>query len=157
MWVQPYSDYPKSLISRINEAYVSFNKISLFYWKTKQIINFIYNRRFAAITLIIVLACFLTSASDYITSASRYQSTSSMYIRDLIPRKWPTQFRLTLNISSVDGSLKSKKKGKDQELIQSNTTPDTGYHMGKWKLHIQISQTRAMRSALSQQVTTRHQ
>ena len=26
-----YSDYPKSLISRINEVYVFFNKISLFY------------------------------------------------------------------------------------------------------------------------------
>ena len=25
----------------------------------------------------------------------------------------------------------SKKGGKDQELIQSNTTPDPGYHMGK--------------------------
>ena len=33
MWVQPYkihfSDYPKSLISRIYEVYVFFNKISL--------------------------------------------------------------------------------------------------------------------------------
>ena len=25
----------------------------------------------------------------------------------------------------------SKKVGKDQELIQSSTTPDQGYHMGK--------------------------
>ena len=25
----------------------------------------------------------------------------------------------------------SKKVGKDQELIQSSTTPDLGYHMGK--------------------------
>ena len=37
---------------------------------------------FAAITLVIVLAC----ASHYVTSASRYQSRSSMYIRGLIPR-----------------------------------------------------------------------
>ena len=26
---------------------------------------------------------------------------------------------------------KSKKDGKDQEMIQSSTTPDPGYHMGK--------------------------
>ena len=26
---------------------------------------------------------------------------------------------------------KSKKEGKDQEWIQSSTTPDPGYHMGK--------------------------
>ena len=28
---------------------------------------------------------------------------------------------------------KSKKDGKDQETIQSSTTPDPGYHMGKLK------------------------
>ena len=27
--------------------------------------------------------------------------------------------------------IKSKKGGKDQETIQSNTTPDPGYHIGK--------------------------
>ena len=27
--------------------------------------------------------------------------------------------------------LESKKGGKDQETIQSSTTPDPGYHMGK--------------------------
>ena len=27
--------------------------------------------------------------------------------------------------------LESKKDGKDQETIQSSTTPDPGYHMGK--------------------------
>ena len=30
----------------------------------------------------------------YVTSASRYQSRSSMYIRGLLPRNWPRQFRL---------------------------------------------------------------
>ena len=30
-------------------------------------------------------------------------------------------------------SSKSKEEGKDQELIQSNTKPDLGHHMGKWK------------------------
>ena len=29
------------------------------------------------------------------------------------------------------GSLQSKKGGKDQELIQSSTTPEPEYHMGK--------------------------
>ena len=28
-------------------------------------------------------------------------------------------------------SKESKREGKDQELIQSSTTPDPGYHMGK--------------------------
>ena len=28
-------------------------------------------------------------------------------------------------------SFESKKGGKDQELIQSSTTPDPGYHTGK--------------------------
>ena len=41
------------------------------------------------------------SASRYITSALRYhpcyQSRSSMYIRGLIPRNWPRQFRLKCN------------------------------------------------------------
>ena len=51
----------------------------------------------------------------------------------------------------------SKNGGKDQESIQSSTTPDLGYHMGKWQKHNLTSQTRAKRSALSQQVTTRQQ
>ena len=29
--------------------------------------------------------------------------------------------------------MQSKKGGKDQELIQSSTTPDTGYHVGSDK------------------------
>ena len=37
-----FSDYPKSLISRINEVYVFFNKVSHFIEKHK----FIYNRLF---------------------------------------------------------------------------------------------------------------
>ena len=28
-----------------------------------------------------------------------------------------------------------KKGGKDQESIQSSTTPDLGYHVGKWQKH----------------------
>ena len=44
--------------------------------------------------------------------------------------------------------------GKDQESKQSSTTFDPGYHIGKWQKHNLTSQTRAKRSALSQQVTT---
>ena len=52
-----YSDYPKSLISRINEVYVfSFKyRYSMIFWKN---INFIYAVCFAAITLVIVLTWF---------------------------------------------------------------------------------------------------
>ena len=31
----------------------------------------------------------------------------------------------------VKTAIQSKKDGKDQETIQSSTTPDPGYHMGK--------------------------
>ena len=31
----------------------------------------------------------------------------------------------------LEASYQSKKDGKDQETIQSSTTPDPGYHMGK--------------------------
>ena len=30
-------------------------------------------------------------------------------------------------------AIKSKEEGKDQESIQSSTTPDTGHHMAKWQ------------------------
>ena len=31
--------------------------------------------------------------------------------------------------------LKSKKGGNDQESIKSSTTPNQGYHKGKWQKH----------------------
>ena len=34
-----------------------------------------------------------------------------------------------------------KSESKDQESIQSSTTPDPGYHMGKWQKHNYTSQT----------------
>ena len=52
---------------------------------------------------------------------------------------------------------KSKKEGKDQESIQSSITPDPGYLSESDNDTIKTSQTRAKRSALSQQVTKRHQ
>ena len=55
---------------------------------------------------------------------------------------------------SVDFYFKSKKNENYQESTQSSTTPDPGYHMGKWQNHNLISQTRAKSSAISQQVTT---
>ena len=39
------------------------------------------------------------------------------------------------NFRTVLWSYKSKKGGKDQESIQSSTTPDPGYYMGKWQKH----------------------
>ena len=86
----------KCLISRINEVYVYFNKISLYILLKN---NFIYNRLFCCNhTCYCVNMVSVTSASSYIASASRYhpryQSRSSMYIRSLIPRNWPKQFQL---------------------------------------------------------------
>ena len=31
--------------------------------------------------------------------------------------------------------FKSREEGKDQESIQSSTTPDPGYHMGESQIH----------------------
>ena len=31
--------------------------------------------------------------------------------------------------------LSNTEEGKDQESIESNTTPDPGHHMGKWQKH----------------------
>ena len=38
----------------------------------------------------------ITSVSRYVKSALCYQSRSSMFIRGLIPRNWPRQFRLLM-------------------------------------------------------------
>ena len=35
----------------------------------------------------------------------------------------------------------SKKEGKDQESIQSSTTPDPGHHIGEWQKHKKTSHT----------------
>ena len=55
------------------------------------------------------------------------------------------------------GIKKSKKGGKDQKSTQLSTTPDPKYHMRKWQKYNLTSQTRAKKSALSQQVTTMQQ
>ena len=84
-----YSDYPKSLIRRINKVYV-FNKISLWRYFIEKEHNLHSSRLFGCNqTCYCVNMASVTSASRSITSASRYhpsnQSRSSMYIRGLIP------------------------------------------------------------------------
>ena len=54
-------------------------------------------------------------------------------------------------ISSQIRVLQSREEGKDQESIQSSTTPYPRHHMGKWQKHVH---KRAKRSALSQLVIT---
>ena len=79
-----YSDYPKSLISRINEVYVFFNKISTI---KPFVLLFCCNHTCYCVNMVPV-----TSASRYITSASRYylryQSRFSVHICGLIPRNF---------------------------------------------------------------------
>ena len=53
-------------------------------------------------------------------------------------------------------SHQSKKEGKDQESIQSHTTPYPGYQLESDNVTIR-HHTREPRGQLSQQVTTRHQ
>ena len=44
----------------------------------------------------------------------------------------PSQKVILLSGLKLNDELKqSKKDGKDQETIQSSTTPEPGYHMGK--------------------------
>ena len=42
-------------------------------------------------------------------------------------------------IGSVASSYQSKKGGKDQQSIQSSTTPDPGYHKGSDKTQLNIT------------------
>ena len=87
-----YSDYPKSLISRINEVYVfsikyRYCNILLKKHKLHLSHSFRCNHICYCVNMVSV-----TSAYFYIMSASRYypryQSRSSMYIRGLIPRNF---------------------------------------------------------------------
>ena len=97
-----FSEYPKSLISRINEVYEFFNKILLYRYFIGKNINFTYNRLFCCNqTCYCVGMVSVTPVSHYVTSASRYQSRSSMYIRSLIPCNWPMQFWLWMTPKCV--------------------------------------------------------
>ena len=87
-----YSDYPKSLISRINEVYVfsikyRYSDILLKKHKLHLSRLFCCNH-----TCYCVNTVSLTPGSRYKTSASRYhprdQSKSPVYIRGLIPRNF---------------------------------------------------------------------
>ena len=97
MWVQLYklyySDYPKSLIRRINEVYVfsmKYHYSDTLLKKHKLHLSrlFCCNHTCYCVNMVSV-----KSASHCITSASyyylRYQSRSSMYIRGLIPQNFP--------------------------------------------------------------------
>ena len=88
-----YSDYPKSLISRINEVYgggggsIKYRFRDILLKKTSSKPLFCCNHTCYCVNMVSV-----TSALRYITSASRYhpryQSRSSMNIRGLIPRNF---------------------------------------------------------------------
>ena len=58
------------------------------------------------------------------TKLSLLQSAKRSQYRSII-WKFTKEPILTIQL------LESKKDGKDQETIQSSTTPDPGYHMGK--------------------------
>ena len=83
-----YSDYPKSLISRINRySDILLKKKNTHTHKLHLSRLFCCNHTCYCVNMVSV-----TSASRYITSASRYhlryQSKSSMYIHGLIPRNF---------------------------------------------------------------------
>ena len=84
------SDYPKSLISRINEVYDFSIKYRNSDILLKKNVNFIYNRLVCCNrTRYCVKVVSVTSASRYITAASHYHPRyQSMYIRGLIPRNF---------------------------------------------------------------------
>ena len=63
--------------------------------KPKQYLVECFNRLFRCNQTCNVLVGIMMSASCYVTSASHYQRRPLMYIRGLIPRSWPRQFRLS--------------------------------------------------------------
>ena len=65
-------------------------------------------------------------------------------------------FANSLVIDQAPKKHQCKKEGKDQELTQSSTTPDPGYQWESDNVTV-THHTRTKRSALSQQVTSRHQ
>ena len=109
MWVHLYSDYPRSLISRINEVYGFSIKYRYSEILLKNI-NFIYKHLFCCNhTCYCVNEVSVTSASRYITSASRYhphyQSRSSMYICALIPRNFAELAEAVPIVSDQEGVI----------------------------------------------------
>ena len=135
-----FSDYPKSVISRINAVYMYvfffyirsfiFYKRSLCFsikYRYRDIllknINFLYHRLFSCnCTSYYVKMVSVTSAARYITSASsyhpRYQSKSSMYIRCLIPRnsaELVEAVSIEITISKNQEQAKKKKKTTTQK------------------------------------------
>ena len=77
-----FSDYPKCLISRINEICVFFIKISQLRYFIEKNIHFIYNLLFCCNhTCYCVGMVAAMSAPRYVRSASRYKSISLMNIR----------------------------------------------------------------------------
>ena len=53
-------------------------------------------------------------------------------VHEVVCKRSSVHWLGTWHVSSQAKGTKSKKGGKDQESIQSSTTPDPGYHMGKW-------------------------
>ena len=101
MWVCSikigYSDYPKSLISRINEVYLFFNKLSLYSDILLNKINSIYNCNHTCNISVNIASVLL--ASRYITSASFInldaRCTPVVWFHG-ISQIWPRQFRMGL-------------------------------------------------------------
>ena len=59
--------------------------------------------------------------------------------RQLLIKNWDKN--LNFREKSINHRIESKEEGKDQELIQSSTTPDPGHHMGKRQKHKKTSHT----------------
>ena len=64
-----------------------------------------------------------------------FSITMSICSENVVKSEWIALIALILSTSSFFLSFftlfENKKDGKDQETIQSSTTPDPGYHMGK--------------------------
>ena len=73
---------------------------------------------------------------EVFNSTSRYLNDllniDNRYFKQMVIQIYPNDLQLNKANSS---DTESKKEGKGQETIQSCTTPDPGYHMGKRQLH----------------------
>ena len=88
----------------------------------------------------------------YLIYCSKLEATKIRKFYDLLKLNY---FQLAPNINYCNNKLAFKSERRQRSGIdKSTTTPDPGYHMGKWQKH-NYKQTRAEGSALSKQVTTR--
>ena len=78
----------------------------------------------------------------YLMGRVHVHTTSMLWLQNL---SWSFGHLINLQIriyaNQKEKFNENKQEGKDQESIQSSTTPDPGHHMGRWQEHKGTSHT----------------